>query len=352
MPAARGPPAGVGAGWAPGPDPGLPSTGRGRIRGCAILPSFWVSVSMLHAPAQSGSRWPLWISHAGDLSGRGSILVLDRGPLLDPSPVRTPRPVDATVAFFDSFAERYESWAQGLHVRVARRLVEWVQPLPGELVLDVGCATGLVSNRAAELVWPSGRVIGLDVSFAMLELAYDRAPANAAYQLVHLEDRLPFPSAAFDLVPFGDSLPYLSEPFRMLEEARRVLRPGGRIGLSLRQRSMATAAQRAFYRVLDEELTQAHPLIVPRYRRPDTGQTGEPEVVRELLEDAGFGAARVTQLVTGVRMASGLAWIELLQGAGPWPHALLSTLGPDLKRQVDAVVEREMAGLGDDVLRS
>jgi hypothetical protein len=50
-------------------------------------------------------------------------------------------------------------------------------------------------------------------------------------------------------------------------------------------------------------------------------------------------------------MESGLAWIELLQGAGPWPHALLSTLGPALKRQLAAAVEREMAGLGDDALR-
>jgi hypothetical protein len=50
-------------------------------------------------------------------------------------------------------------------------------------------------------------------------------------------------------------------------------------------------------------------------------------------------------------MPSGLAWIELLQGAGPWPHALLSTLGPDLKRQLAAAVEREMEGLGDDAFR-
>ena len=128
-------------------------------------------------------------------------------------------------------------------------------------------------------------------------------------------------------------------------------RPRGRIGLSLRQRSMVTEAQRTFYRLLDEELVEAHPLIVPRYQRPDHGKLGEPEVVSELLEDAGFGEARVTQLVTGVRMTSGLAWIELLQGAGPWPHALLSTLGPDLKRQLGAAVEREMAGLGDDALR-
>jgi ubiquinone/menaquinone biosynthesis C-methylase UbiE len=270
---------------------------------------------------------------------------------LDTCRVRDPRPVDASIAFFDSFALRYESWAAGLHVRVARRLVDWVSPRTGEQVLDVGCGTGLVANRAAELVWPSGRVTGLDVSLAMLELADARAPANASYHLIHLEDRLPFPSSSLDLVTFGDSLPYLGEPFAMLEEARRVLRPGGRIGLSLRQRSLVTDAQRLFFRMLAEELTEAHPLVVPRYRREERGRLGEPEVIGELLQEAGFGPPRITQLVTGVRMTSGLAWIDLLQGVGPWPHALLSTLGPRLRRQLAAALEREMESLGEDAFR-
>jgi ubiquinone/menaquinone biosynthesis C-methylase UbiE len=270
---------------------------------------------------------------------------------LDTCRVRNPRPIDASVAFFDSFAHRYESWAAGLHVRVARRLVEWVAPRPGELVLDVGCGTGLVANRAGELVWPTGRVTGLDVSFAMLEVADRRAPINAGYQLIHLEDRLPIPASSMDLVTFGDSLPYLGDPFAMLEEARRVLRPSGRIGLSLRQRSLVTDAQRVFFRLLAEELAEAHPLVVPRYQCEERGWLGEPEVIGELLEEAGFGPPRITQLVTGVRLASGLAWIDLLQGAGPWPHALLSTLGPGLRRQLAAALEREMEDLGDDAFR-
>jgi ubiquinone/menaquinone biosynthesis C-methylase UbiE len=229
--------------------------------------------------------------------------------------------------------------------------VEWVAPRSGEMVLDVGCGTGLVANQAAELVWPAGRVTGLDVSLAMLELADRRAPANASYQLIQLVDRLPFGTSTIDLVTFGDSLPYLGDPFALLEEARRVLRPGGRIGLSLRQRSLVTDAQRIFYRLLADELSEAHPLVVPRYPHKERGWLGEPDVIGELLRDAGFGTPRITQLVTGVRLASGLAWIDLLQGAGPWPHALLSTLGPELRRQLAAALEREMEGLGEDAFR-
>ena len=132
--------------------------------------------------------------------------------------------MDTTVAFFDSFAAEYDSWADGLHQRVANRLVELVRPLPGERVLDVGCGTGLVSNRIAELVGPSGLVVGTDLSHAMLRVASgtraSRIQARASQRL--------FKPASFDAALSTYLISTLLGE-GVLEPIVEAVRPGGRI---------------------------------------------------------------------------------------------------------------------------
>lgn len=254
--------------------------------------------------------------------------------------------MDASVAFFDSFAPEYDSWAGGLHDRLAKRLVEWVDPLAAEVVLDVGCGTGLVANRSAELVGPWGSVLGLDVSVEMLKRAQGSALPNTSYHLIDVDSGLPFQTGTFDLVTFGDALDYLRDPFTALERARRLLHRGGRVGLSLRRRSLITEAQSVFFNLLDE-LADVHPLVIPEPER-FRYELGEPDVISEMLQDAGFRELRITEMVTGMRTRSATAWIDLMKGAGPLPHALLSTLGPFRRRQLEEALACEMQRLRDD----
>ena len=106
-------------------------------------------------------------------------------------------------------------------------LVSFVRAL-GEpaAALDLGCGDGRLT---AEL--RAGRLVAADVSGVALERARARVPAA---QTVHLEPDGPLPldDLAFDLVLCAETLEHVRDVQLLLSEARRVLRPGGRLAVS------------------------------------------------------------------------------------------------------------------------
>lgn len=102
---------------------------------------------------------------------------------------------------------------------------------PGATVLDLGCGAGLDAIVAARRVGPSGRVIGVDFSEAML------VRARAARELVdlpHLDfqradaEHLPLPSATIDVALVNGILNLNPNRKQIISELVRVLRPHGR----------------------------------------------------------------------------------------------------------------------------
>jgi demethylmenaquinone methyltransferase/2-methoxy-6-polyprenyl-1,4-benzoquinol methylase len=259
---------------------------------------------------------------------------------------RDSRHLDVIVHFFDAIAPEYEDWAGGLHHRVAGRLVEVIAPRPGEHCLDVGCGTGLVANAVGRLVGDGGQVVGLDVSARMLDVARGHAPPNTLFQRISADPELQFPEGSFDLVTFGDSISYLGNPGAALGEARRVLRPGGRIGLSVRRRSLDTPAQEVFYGLLDE-VVQRHPFEIPR-RRDQRSLLGEPAILRSDLLHAGFEEPSITTMATGARLPTARAWVDLMEKSGPRPYIYLTSLGRDSRRKLESTIDREMRRLGEE----
>jgi ubiquinone/menaquinone biosynthesis C-methylase UbiE len=256
--------------------------------------------------------------------------------------------VEHLVDFYDRVAPEYESWAGGLHGRVADRLVEVAGPRQREQVLDVGCGTGLVTRAVARKVGLRGGVVGIDLSARMLDLARGRSRPNMTY-LAMAAEHMVFRESSFDLITYGQSLPYLVDPMASLDEAVRLLRVGGRIALSLHRRSLQTEAQDIFYRVLGE-LAASHHLRIPNHS-PERSVFGEREHLPRLLDELGFGQVRLTEMVTGGRAASPREWTSLMAGSGPLPNTLITVLGPRLRAEFETELADRMRQLGEEAFR-
>ncbi|HXV44565.1 MAG TPA: methyltransferase domain-containing protein [Anaerolineae bacterium] len=138
-------------------------------------------------------------------------------------------------------AEVFDRAAAGYgHLRYVqpfgRRLVELAQIPVGANVLDVASGRGAVLFPAAERVGPQGQVVGIDLSPAMvLETSLETRRRGLTNVIIYPMDAetLKFPRASFDYVLCGFGLFFFPEPQRALFEFQRVLKPGGRLAVTI-----------------------------------------------------------------------------------------------------------------------
>ena len=97
----------------------------------------------------------------------------------------------------------------------------------GDMVLDVGCGTGVVEERLAP---GTVSVVGLDLTEEMLRLAQRKGTPSLGSLCLGDAERLPFRDGSFDVLLSCYVVKYCDAP-HMAAEAARVLRPGGRLVL-------------------------------------------------------------------------------------------------------------------------
>jgi ubiquinone/menaquinone biosynthesis C-methylase UbiE len=139
----------------------------------------------------------------------------------------------APVADYDSFAAAYSAQNENNLFNAYYERPEMIR-LAGDVagleILDAGCGSGPLTEalRAKDAV-----VSGFDLSPAMVELARERLGADADVRVADLGAPLPYPDERFDLVAASLSLHYVEDWASALAELRRVLKPGGRLLVSI-----------------------------------------------------------------------------------------------------------------------
>lgn len=154
---------------------------------------------------------------------------------------------------------------------------------PGMRLLDLGCGPGSITIGLARYVAPA-EVVGVDQAGEALEaarrLASDESVGNVRFEQADVYE-LPFEDARFDVVYGHQILQHLADPVTALQEAKRVLRPGGY--LAVRDADYGTMTHHPHDPALDTWLV--------RYHETARRNGGEPDAGRRLMEwvrSAGF----------------------------------------------------------------
>lgn len=242
---------------------------------------------------------------------------------------RSPQDVWAVGAAYEPYVGR---WSRA----VAREFLAWLN-VPGQaLWLDVGCGTGALTETILAVASP-GAVQGVDASDGFVAYAREKVRHPAARFETADAQSLPYDDNHYDAAVSGLVLNFVPKPEAMVSEMRRVVKPGGVVGLYIWDYAGEMQLMRRFWDAavaLDESV-----------RPKDEGvrfPICQPEPLQVLFEGAGLQKVETRPIdVPTVFLDFEDYWSPFLGGQGPAPAYALS-LSEDKRA---ALRDRIRAGL-------
>lgn len=254
--------------------------------------------------------------------------------------VRCPMSHDASrelVERYDADAAAYrELWAPVL-LSASVTLLESIGGAPPRRILDIGAGVGALLPELRRR-FADAEVVGLDRSRGMLRLAPSEMPRVVA-EAVHL----PLGDGCADLALMVFMLFHVASPLQALCEARRVLRPGGRVATVTWAEEMTCGAGKVWQKCLDA--------LGP----PPPASSGHEQVdtsakVGDLLHSAGFDSVRVWE--AGLLTTFGRDEFVKLKTSVGSDKRRLQDLAPPQRERFMAAALAELEGLPSEAFRA
>ena len=195
----------------------------------------------------------------------------------------SPHPIRTTT----SPSEIYEQYmVPGIFSRLSATLLELVAPQPGERVLDLACGTGVVARMAAPMVQPGGEVFGVD--FNPAQIATARSIDSSIEWREGDAGSLPFADREFDLIVCQQGFQFFPDRVQAVREIHRVVKPGGRVGITVWSSIENSPGYLAIAHALDKTVgSSAAGLLDELFAFPSSDDVGR------VFADGGFSDAIV-----------------------------------------------------------
>jgi ubiquinone/menaquinone biosynthesis C-methylase UbiE len=232
---------------------------------------------------------------------------------------------------WEALPQRYHDAFATLTTQAIGSLLDAVSA-DGTKLLDVASGPGYVAAAAAQR---GASVVGLDFAASMV------AEASRRYPGVHFQEgdaeALPFPDASFDAVTMNFGMLHLGQPDRAIQEAHRVLRPGGRYGFTV----WAKPEEARGFGIVLGAIQKHGDMNVPLPPGPSFFRFSEEAECRRVLLETRFTAPQFRKLPQTWRLDSPQALFEVLLGSTVRTGALLRAQTP---KALDAI--RAEIGVG------
>lgn len=244
---------------------------------------------------------------------------------------------------------RYDEVESRLTAAVSERMLDLAGLRPGMRVLDLASGRGEPALRAARRVGPEGRVLGVDLSAELLQMARERADrerlSNLELRATDAERLEGVPHAHFHAATTRWGLMYMASPVDALARARRALLPGGVLVAAL-----WAEPERVPYHTLPRRLLERfrpQPPLDPE--APGTFRFADLGRIDRDFGRAGLVVDHVEEMEVSVfeseRASDVVAWVRALGLA-----ALTSDLSEDEQSAWESDLTRELELLRSDAL--
>jgi ubiquinone/menaquinone biosynthesis C-methylase UbiE len=213
----------------------------------------------------------------------------------------------------------------------------------GGRVLDMAAGAGGQTTAAARRTGAQGYVLATDISPNILQFASqnaEKAGLTSVETRVLDGENLEVEAGSFDAVISRVGLIYFPDQQKALAGMRRALKPGGRVAAIV----YSTAENNKFFSIPISVIRRRAQLPPPLPGQPGPFSLGNPGVLEQAYQDAGFRDIQIQVVPAPLRMASCAQYVRFARESFGALHQMLSGIGSEAERQdVWQEIERELA---------
>lgn len=221
----------------------------------------------------------------------------------------------------------------------------------GSSVLDIGCGTGRLAAHVAKIIGTSGRIAGIDPSPLRIELASKKIKAapstRSIFSVGRAEDLSGLVDNSFDIAYLCAVFHWVADKKTALKEIHRILKPGGKVGLTTGDKDTPFTL-----RQISDEVLNREPYAGKVNHEDDTNKPVNKNELQALFKAAGYQGINITTKTTKIYFNTTQEVLEFIESSsfGTFLQHVPAHLRIDAKHDIEKELEKRRTSEGIELL--